>query len=128
MSLINKYYKLIIPSIIVIISYLLLSHFLIIHKKTVAREEYKVFYSSNINGVIYNVEHGRAGVGIILQNRITYNFFPIVSWEFVQLAKRGDTVKKPAYSDTLVLITKDRDIHLFKFKKYDEKRDIFYEP
>lgn len=91
-------------------------------KRTIRRFEY--FYTTNISGVL---EYARAGsYGSVFKVQGIENefvFYPNTGKLnrkkiFYHIAKKGDLIYKPAYSDTLKLI-KNGKIYLYTFKKFD---------
>ena len=85
-----------------------------------AKRLYKQFYTSSIHGIIQDVT-ASAGTTYFSINGKRYGFWPrrILTnkdYRFSIFAKYGDSVSKPAHSDTLRLIKKDKE-YLFTFKK-----------
>jgi hypothetical protein len=80
------------------------------------------FDTTNINGTIEYAEYGHHGEMFkIKENNKVFLFYASSgklseNKEFVHLAEKGDTVYKPKFADTLVLI-KNKRKYLFTFKK-----------
>src|SRR5690606_998470 len=88
------------------------------------KKDYKMFNKSDIKGVLLR---GSSGSGIdrfyLKDDEKEYRFSPYTSelndFEiFVHIAKVGDSIIKPAFSDTLILIHDGR-ILKYIFKKYE---------
>lgn len=100
--------------------------FAIRHARVVGNRLFIQFNSSNLNDEIENVQIVDKGVGITLKNNNEeFVFFPITGplnnyQIFNHIAEKGDTVFKPAYSDTLKLIKHD-SILLYTFTKPNKK-------
>lgn len=92
-----------------------------IHKRKKGKMQYKQFYTSSIHGIIQDVT-ASAGTTYFSINGKRYGFWPrrILTnkdYRFSIFAKHGDSISKPAYSDTLKLIKKNKK-YLFTFKKF----------
>ncbi len=85
---------------------------------------YNEFNSANINGVLTFSKTGYyKRVFKIEKSKIKFVFSPMLSinqkQSFSKVAKKGDIIIKPAYSDTLILKKNDSSIYLFTFRKYE---------
>jgi len=86
------------------------------------RKLYKQFYQSEIRGTLENTS-GSTGTTYFLIGNIEYGFYPKTNTLnefkiFSRNAKAGDSIIKPAYTDTLMLIKKNK-VYLYTFKKFD---------
>jgi hypothetical protein len=96
--------------------------------KETAHEHYNEFYNSDVIGVITKVGIGFKSTELRINDskkRFYFNSVPVEpndSKDFLYVAQKGDSVYKPAQSDTLVLIRRDQkhrnQRHLFTFRKY----------
>lgn len=83
---------------------------------------FRDFDKANMVGVILQIERGYNGALFRLDNDTNeYVFYPYVdkdlneSRKFLYTAEKGDSIIKPAYSDTLILI-KGNKVLKYKFK------------
>jgi hypothetical protein len=88
------------------------------------KREFDLFYSSQLSGKIINMYTYSRGANFILDNNPRkFSFYPYVNKElnnneiFQYIAKPGDSIYKPAYSDTLFLIKKNA-IYSYLFQKH----------
>lgn len=97
------------------------------YEKNSGSKNFKIFNESNIEGVIKYVgvqHHGSAFS--VFNDSLTYIFYPYTDPKlnsnkiFDYFAKRGDTVKKVAYSDTLYLFKNDK-VYRYTFQKFNSK-------
>jgi hypothetical protein len=85
---------------------------------------YNNFYNSFVNGKIESIEVKLKGVGLkIYSNETEFIFYPYTSELnekeiFNYLARKGDSVYKPAFSDTLQLVKSDK-IYKYTFQKFE---------
>jgi len=91
------------------------------HKK--GKKEFEIFYSSSLAGTIVRIDKYSRGSNFILDNNPTkFAFYPYTDKYlnndeiFQYIAKPGDSIVKPAYSDTLLLI-KGGKVYLYTFQK-----------
>lgn len=84
---------------------------------------FKTFYDNNLEGVLTYVDIKYKGVGFRLENNEqTYVFYPITNQDindgkiFNYFAEPGDSIYKPAYSDTLFLFKNER-VYRYTFQK-----------
>lgn len=89
-------------------------------------KDYEKFCQSSINGEIYSIDIKRRGVELKIKNDSSaFVFYPYANVKlngshiFDYFAKQGDTVKKPAYSDTLYLY-KEGNIYRYTFRKFEK--------
>jgi hypothetical protein len=82
---------------------------------------YYNFYSTNVKGVIKRVEAENSGTFMDMQNKIEYSFLAKDPDYFIKIAARGDSAIKPAFSDTLTIITKEGKKHFITFYKINKK-------
>ena len=82
-----------------------------------------MFYSTRLSGKIVRTEEYSRGANFVLDNNpIEFTFYPYTDKYlnndeiFQYIAKPGDSIFKPAYSDTLLLI-KGGKIYLYTFQK-----------
>jgi hypothetical protein len=86
-------------------------------------EDLSIFISTRIEGVIVYVHGGSGGESFKLDNsKKTYNFISNMGLlnnytPFSEATEIGDSVFKPSFADTLVLIKKSGQIYRFTFKK-----------
>lgn len=88
------------------------------------RRFYNEFDSANINGLLMYSESGYYMRVFKTENiNFKYVFDPHLSVNkkalFSKVAKKGDSIIKPANADTLVLKKNDNTIFLFTFRKYE---------
>lgn len=82
-----------------------------------------IFISTSIEGRLTYVYGGSGGESFRVNNsRNTYNFLSNMNYwnnytPFSEAGKIGDSVFKPAFADTLLLIKKSGRIYKFTFKK-----------
>lgn len=88
---------------------------------------FKAFNKNNLEGVLTHVDIRYKGVGFKVDNNIhTYIFYPITDEKlndgriFNYFAEPGDSIYKPAYSDTLFLF-KNGKAYRYTFQKPDEE-------
>ncbi len=87
------------------------------------KKEFDLFYSSSLSGTISKIdEYSRSSNFSLVNNSSEFTFYPYVdkglndSEIFQYLAKPGDSIYKPAFSDTLLLI-KSHKVYSFTFQK-----------
>lgn len=87
------------------------------------KKEFDIFYSSYISGKIIKIDKYSRGSNFVLENNPRkFSFYPYVDEHlnnneiFQYLATPGDSIYKPAYSDTLLLIRGNR-IYSYTFQK-----------
>lgn len=90
------------------------------------KEKFKNFNEANINGKLNEVKIGYKGSVFTLINDSTeYVFYPYTNQSinkaqiFNYIARKGDSIIKPAYSDTLKLIKSD-EVLKYTFKKFGQ--------
>lgn len=91
------------------------------HKK--GKREFELFYSSQLSGKIIKIKKYSRGSNFILENNANeFAFYPYIDKHlnnneiFQYIAEPGDSVYKPAYSDTLELIKGDK-VYFYTFQK-----------
>jgi hypothetical protein len=91
------------------------------NQKTI--NEFEFFYSSQLSGKIVKIDrYVRASNFVIDNNPAEFAFYPFTNENlngneiFSYLAVPGDSVYKPAYSDTLLLI-KGNNVYAYTFQK-----------
>ena len=95
-----------------------------INVKERGKKEFRQFYSSELDGVIVSMHASVGGVYFKLNNtNKEYNFVPLIGEEnknstFYHTAEKGDRIVKPAYADTLTLITEDT-VYKYTFEKFE---------
>jgi hypothetical protein len=113
----NKY-KIIIAILVVLLIVILGLKY----TKDNARENFKQFYSANLNSEIEYWEIASKGIRFKLKdNKMKYVFYPKVDRIgriFEHVANKGDIIMKTPSSDTLKLI-KENEILSFTFEKFD---------
>lgn len=94
------------------------------------------FYPTTISGKIEYVQAGKSGVFAKIYTMDTTFFFITdflyekgTAHDFTRIAKINDSIYKPAYSDTIKLITKGRE-YLFAIQhgEHDARRLRYTEP
>jgi hypothetical protein len=96
--------------------------------KETAHEHYIEFYNADVVGVITKVDIGFKSTELKINTLDKKFYFNSIDSElndfkdFNYLAEKGDSVYKPAQSDTLVLVRRDQkhanQKHSFTFRKY----------
>ncbi|SFW74352.1 hypothetical protein [Chitinophaga sancti] len=81
------------------------------------QRHFKKFNESNIRGTLSYVRGSGTGTGIDIGYVYKYVFLPDAHLWFERTAEIGDSVIKPAFSDTLIL-KKGNKIYPFTFRKY----------
>jgi hypothetical protein len=114
----NKYFIIIIIAIIACIYILIGGKY----TKNKDNEHFTQFNSDNINGEIEYVDFAYHGIQVKIKGyKLPYVFYPRhdlhENKRFDDIAAPGDVIIKPAYSDTLKLIKKDK-VLLFTFRKF----------
>lgn len=91
------------------------------HKK--GKREYNLFYSSQLSGKITKIKKYSRGSNFVLENNANeFTFYPYTDKYlnnneiFQYIAEPGDSIFKPAYSDTLLLI-KGNKTYVYAFQK-----------
>lgn len=88
------------------------------------KQFYSTFNSSDLRGEIEKIYIAYKGVALKLNDdSTTYIFYPVTSQLndnniFDNVAEKGDKIIKPAYSDTLKLVKRDK-IYLYTFQKIE---------
>ncbi|WP_447636181.1 hypothetical protein [Flavobacterium microcysteis] len=89
------------------------------------RKEFNLFYSSHLSGRIIKIDKYSRNSNFILDNNSAeFAFNPYLDKElnnseiFQYIAKPGDSIYKPAHSDTLLLIKGDKNYY-YTFQKKD---------
>lgn len=89
-------------------------------------ERFEEFFSSNVSGRIIDIG-GSSGFTYlrVSGDSITYEFLPHFSgpdekWFFREIADVGDSISKPAWTDTLYLY-KIESVYWFTFARFDKK-------
>jgi hypothetical protein len=91
-------------------------------------KNFRHFYSSDVTGIIEDVGiKNKCSFVVLKGSDEQYLFSPntgeLNDFEIFELfAKEGDSVYKPPYSDTLKLITSDRE-YLYTFDKFEEEKE-----
>lgn len=87
------------------------------------KQEFDLFYSTRLSGKIVRTEEYSRGANFVLDNNpVEFTFYPYTDKHlnngkiFQYIAEIGDSIYKPAYSDTLILIKNDRS-YSYTFKK-----------
>lgn len=117
-----KKFKIVVISITIIGSIVSL-YFAMQYLPKSALEDYNHFNSSNVTGLIDKVGIKHKCSYIVLKGSDEEYIFNPVTGElndfeiFELFAKEGDSVYKPPYSDTLKLITSERE-YLYTFDKF----------
>jgi hypothetical protein len=89
------------------------------------KKDFEMFYTSVLDGEISSIAISVGVVYLQLDNALTeYAFIPRTSelnknQIFSHIARKGDKVIKPAYSDTLKLVKGDK-VYLYTFQKLTE--------
>lgn len=110
-----------------IISMFLLGCFVIFFSTSLqnkkGKREYNLFYSTTMAGKIIKIKVYSRGSDFILENNSNkFSFYPYTDKDlndneiFQYLATPGDSIYKPAYSDTLFLIKRDKT-YSYTFQK-----------
>ena len=87
-------------------------------------DNYNSFYNAFINGTIESVGVKLKGVGLkVTDDEKKFVFYPYThsingNNIFHYFAESGDSIYKPAYSDTLQLI-KDNTVYKYTFQKFE---------
>jgi hypothetical protein len=87
------------------------------------KRNFDIFYNSEISGSVNLVEIKYHGVGFrVLNDSNEYVFYPFTRSDsekkiFYQFATRGDSILKPRYHDTLILIKEGRR-YQYTFRKF----------
>lgn len=92
-----------------------------------AKEHFVQFNSANLNGKLENIRIAYKGVLFKLkEDKMEYIFYPNTDLTenkiFDHVAEKGDFVIKPAYSDTLKLVKKDK-VLFYTFQKFNDEKD-----
>jgi len=89
------------------------------------RKEFNLFYSSHLSGRIIKIDNYSRNSNFILDNNSAeFAFNPYTDKKlnnseiFHYIAKPGDSIYKPAHSDTLLLIKGDKNYY-YTFQKKD---------
>lgn len=109
--------------IIIIIGILLLIFFGVSYQNRKVRKEFNLFYSSQLSGKISAIQKNSRASNFMLDNNPNdFDFYPYTNKQlnnneiFQYIAELGDSIFKPAYSDTLILIKKGKK-YMYKFQK-----------
>jgi hypothetical protein len=84
------------------------------------KRKFQAFYNANMNGKLINLNKHKGATDFeINNNEQQFSFVPIDvdNKSFPELALPGDSIYKPAESDTLKLVHKG-ETYLFTFKKF----------
>lgn len=88
------------------------------------KKEFELFYSSSIFGRVVKVDrYSRESNFVVSNDSIVYRFYPHSdknlndSLIFRYLAKPGDSISKPAFSDTLLLF-KGNKVYSYTFRRF----------
>ena len=97
-----------------------------IFSKNGAIDDFRQFNSHNINGELEDVSIAHHGVKFKLKkDTMEYFFHPYINLKedkiFNRFAEKGDVILKPAYSDTLKLIKKQK-VYLYSFLKFSNEK------
>ena len=110
-------------SIAIVIAFCYLKFFAIPYTDLQWKTNHKTFNEANIAGRIENIGIKNHGTSFKVQNAlIEYVFYPYTNKQlndskvFGDLAEKGDSIIKPAFSDILVLIKKNK-AYEYNFKK-----------
>ena len=87
------------------------------------KREFDLFHSSTLSGKIIKIDKYSRGSNFILDDNPTeFAFYPYIDKSlnngeiFQYVCQLGDSIYKPAYSDTLVLIKGDK-VYSYTFQK-----------
>jgi len=90
------------------------------------RKEFDLFNSSHLSGTIVMVDKYSRSANFVLNNNPTeFSFYPFIDKNlnnneiFQYVAKPGDSIYKPAYSDILLLI-KGNKVYSYTFQNTDQ--------
>ncbi|WP_118976940.1 hypothetical protein [Taibaiella koreensis] len=94
-----------------------------IYQNNKVAEEFDLFYASSLSGRIVKTDKYSRGANFVLDNNPKQlTFYPYIDKTsnnnnvFQYLAKPGDSIYKPAYSDRLLLI-KSNKVYAYTFQK-----------
>lgn len=102
----------------------ILAIFQSMHTKKKGKKEFKEFYTTTITGMISCVPNGSTAGTYFCVDGNRYNFHPYTAdinenKIFSRFAAVGDSIYKPAYADTLVLV-KNGKKYMYIFSKIED--------
>lgn len=90
-----------------------------INEKQSYNDKVEKFDKCEIKGILTKFRENTSGTHIFINGNKKYTFYRIAGDKFLFIAKKGDSIIKKSFADSIILKKPNGDIFKFSFKKPD---------